>query len=422
MMKFKKIFSSLCGNAIEWYDYLLFIYLAPIFSQQFFPAHSKLTALIISLAIFAVSNLSRPLGGLLIGSLSDYYGRRYALLITIILMTLASFAMAIAPTHGSVGMLAGLFILVIRLMQSIAVSGEFNTASVYLCESAKNNRAFYGSLVSASASVGAVFGAMTVYLLRHSLSDLQLANWGWRLPFLLAALFSVYVGYLRFMQCDNLEMCDSVSRPWRLVTKILSSHRGAVLVAIAYTSIMSIGNYFIFSYFNIYQIEVLHFNVDHVMGINIICILLSLIAIPLFGLLADKLGTNRCYMMGVLCLLCTIPGLFYGLSVNSIVIMFLSQCIFVLLISMVAAALPMMLNQLFPEALRTTGTALAYNIAIVGFGGTAPLVALSLVQYTHIQLMPGYYLMLCCALAIIAHYFKTIRALGRQALVSFKSP
>ncbi len=401
-MNYKQLIPSLSGNAIEWFDYLLYVYLAPTFSMQFFHTQNKMNALIISLAIFAISNVARPIGGFFIGLMSDAFGRRKALLLTIIMMTSASLAMSLVPTYETIGAFAPFLLLLIRLVQSLAVSGEFNATSVYLYENASNNKpSFYTSLVSASATFGVTIGATSVYCLHLVLSESQISSWGWRLPFLLAALCSAYIGYLRFKHCNELTN-NKKNRPLLLALHLFKNYKTSLLMAFAYTSILSIGNYFIFSYFNIYQTELLHFDTKVVMSINIICLLLSIIAIPLFGILADKQGRKKCVNIGLISLLITTPVVFFGLSSDSVITMFMSEFVFVMLISMIAASLPMTLNHLFPKKIRNTGSAFAYNMAMVLFGGTAPLVAVSLVRLTHINIMPGLYFTLCCVLVLAA--------------------
>src|SRR6476661_10591511 len=184
----KVVLASFIGNFVEWFDYAAYGYLAAVISTVFFPETDKTTALLATFAVFAISFLVRPLGGVVWGHIGDKVGRKQALSLSILIMSGATFCIALLPSYGAVGVFAPILLLLVRVVQGFSASGEYAGAAAFLAEYAPDKRrGVYTSIVPASTAAGLLFGSILIAVLHAVLSSEQLHSFGWRLPFLLAA-------------------------------------------------------------------------------------------------------------------------------------------------------------------------------------------------------------------------------------------
>ena len=197
-MNNRTLLAVLGGNSLEWYDFMIYAGLAPIISRVFFPHVDTHSSLILTFGVFAIGYLSRPLGGLLIGYLGDRLGRRKALILSISLMALPTAAVGFLPTYSQIGIAAPLLLLALRLIQGFAVGGEFPSAMSYLAEIApRERRGYVGSFAMVGVLVGLLLANIVTLSANTILTAAEMADWGWRVPFLLALLLAVLVIYLR---------------------------------------------------------------------------------------------------------------------------------------------------------------------------------------------------------------------------------
>lgn len=224
------------GNGFEWYDWTIYALLAPWFAKAFFPANIASAALLSSFAVFAVGFLARPLGGLVLGWLAERRGRAASLKLAITLMTVAGLAMGLAPTASAIGAWAPVFIVVVRLVQGFAFGGELPAAVSYLAYFAPPNRAArYLSWYGVSMASATLFGSVLILVVNWLLTDHQMAQYGWRIPFILGAVIAGYGLYVRTRAPEDLRPARSTPREhWR--TLVRDSPRGIVVTAVAAAS------------------------------------------------------------------------------------------------------------------------------------------------------------------------------------------
>ena len=194
------------GNVLEWYDFAAYGFLATTFAANFFPSGNHLLSLMASYSVFAVAFVTRPLGSLLFGHVGDRIGRRMALLISVAAMAVPSFAIGLLPTYASIGMLAPVLLIVLRMMQGVSVGGELTISMVYLGErSADHHRGASASLSFLGAVIGTLVGSLLISVLDDALGAEAIRAWGWRIPFLGSALLGAVGLALRLARLEEVE-------------------------------------------------------------------------------------------------------------------------------------------------------------------------------------------------------------------------
>lgn len=398
--------ASFIGNFVEWFDYASYGYLATIVAAVFFPKSNAITGLLAAYAVFAISFIVRPIGGVVWGHFGDKVGRRKALSLSILIMSCSTFLIAFLPTYAQVGMTAPLLLLIVRVVQGFSASGEYAGASAFLAEYApEGKRGFYTSIVPASTAAGLLFGSILVAVMHAVLSSQQLQDFGWRLPFLLAAPFGLVGRYIRVRLEDTpkfkaLEGAHHVAQA--PASELLSRHRGKMLIAFGVTCLNAVAFYLVLSYMPTYL------STEMGMGEtdSFIAATISLAAyigfIFLMGSLSDRVG-RKTMLIGasIMFAILTVP-LFKGLVGASFVTIVLIQVAFGALLTMNDGTLPCFLSEIFPTRVRYSGFALTFNAANALFGGTAPLVATWLIGVTGSKLAPAWYLVGAAGVALIA--------------------
>ncbi|MBS9778642.1 MAG: MFS transporter [Gammaproteobacteria bacterium] len=405
--------SSFIGNFVEWFDYAVYGYLAAIIATVFFPESDKTTGLISTFALFAISFIVRPFGGVFWGYVGDRFGRRIALAVSIVVMSGATFCIALLPTYQAVGILAPILLLVIRIIQGFSASGEYAGASAFLAEYApKDKRGIYTSLVPASTACGLLVGSLLVTGLYAFLSDAQLHSWGWRLPFLLAAPLGLVGRYIRLHLQDSpafLEMAaefEETEKEQKVpVIDLLTTYRRQTLIACGVTSLNAVAFYLILSYMPTYLSVEVHLS-EHLSFMATVVSLLTYIGfIFIMGKWSDKIGRKKTLSLAsILFIVLTIP-LFSLLDTESFIQILIIQIIFGAILSMNDGTLPCFLSELFPTHVRYSGFALSFNTMNAICGGTSPLIATWLISVTDNKISPSWYLMFIALIALITISF-----------------
>lgn len=396
------------GNALEWYDFLLYAYFAPIIAPLFFPAKTPLISLLLTFSVFALGFLIRPLGAILIGQWGDRYGRRKALLISISLMTIPTVAIGFLPSYATIGIAAPILLMLIRFIQGFAVSGEIASAACYLVEHAhKNRRGYAGSLIMSSAILGILMGASITTLQTQLMPEALLHDWGWRIPFLLAGIFGILGIWIRLRAIESpqfIALPEIMKAPVKI---LLRKYPKYLLQGIGLTLIVAIGNYYFIAYFTTYLVQSIKLDLNDALLINIIAMVFFIIFTPLFGLLSDRFGRRRLFLISTVMMFIGAPLVFYWLLQKTFLSCLLAEISFAVILAANDGLILTALTELFPTNLRATGASLCYNISLALFGGTAPLVAITLTQLTQNLFIPAWYIMLGALISFIsAYYFK----------------
>ncbi|EIK52272.1 general substrate transporter [Stutzerimonas stutzeri TS44] len=414
--------ASFMGNFVEWFDYAAYGYLAAVIAVVFFPATDKTTGLLATFAVFALSFIVRPIGGIVWGHIGDRYGRRNALSLSILIMSGATFCIAFLPTYAQVGMLAPLLLLLIRLVQGFSASGEYAGAAAFLAEYAPDRkRGFYTSLVPASTAAGLLFGSLFAAGLYSQLDSEQLHSWGWRLPFLLAAPLGLIGRYIRlhledtpkFQEMEKaLEHKATQHRP--PISELLGVHRKRVLVAIGVTCLNAVAFYLILSYMPTYLSTELGMSETDSFLASTVSLATYIGFIFLMGILSDRFGRKTMLIAASLLFLAVTVPLFSALEGQAFAFILLIQIAFGLMLAMNDGTLPCFLAEVFPTRVRYSGFAFSFNTANALFGGTAPFIATWLISQTGNKLAPAWMLVAAAGVALLAMLY--IRETAHQAL------
>ena len=421
LLKSKKpVFSATIGSVLEWYDFLLYAYFAPLLAPLFFPGENQFVSLILAYSALAIGFLVRPLGAIVIGRMGDTQGRRKALIFTIVVMTASTVALGLLPTYATVGVWAPILLVLMRCLQGFAVSGEINSAASFLVEhDRKNRRGFSGSLVMASGFLGILLGALVVTLCSSLLSTETLQSGGWRIPFLLSFVFGIIGFFIRLRAIESpyfqslLIEKQEVKAPLKnLFTQHFSLTTKAVLIA----SIVATSNYIFLSYFNVYLEKSAGFTLGKATLINSVGIILFIISILFSGFLSDKIGRKRLFIIGSSLLFIVTLPVFSLLSLHTVQYALLAELLFALVLGIPNGIILTLLAELFTTNIRNSGAAISYNVSQAIFGGTSPLIALSLVHWLQRDNAPAIYIMLCALLSLAV--VVTIKETHNQPLKS----
>jgi MHS family proline/betaine transporter-like MFS transporter len=394
------VVASSVGNALEWFDIIVYASFAVVISKLFFPDASGVTALLFTFGAFATSYLIRPLGALVLGSYADRSGRKNALTLTIALMTLGTAIMAFAPTAATIGPAAGLVILASRLLQGFSAGGEFGTATTFLVESAPDRKAFYASWQVATQGAAMFLASLFGFALNLGLTPEQLSAWGWRVPFIFGLLVGPVGLYIRLRMSETaeFEQSEHVKSP---VMTTLTQHTGRVLSAAAAVGLASILVYLILYMptFSVTNLELPRY--AGFLG-GIISGLVTLIGVPFVGRLADRIGPIRIMLVAAVSTLVLAAPLFLVLVANpSVLVLTLVQIVLGVLMAFYFGPLPALLTSMFPTAVRTTGLAISYNLGVTLFGGFAPIILTWLIRRTGSLLSPSYYLTVVALVSLL---------------------
>lgn len=402
--------ASFIGNFVEWFDYASYGYLAAIIAVVFFPASDATTGLLATFAVFALSFVIRPLGGIFWGHLGDRVGRRSALSLSILLMSGATFCIAFLPSYQQVGMLAPLLLLLIRLVQGFSASGEYAGAAAFLTEYApEGRRGLYASIVPASTAAGLLFGSLFVVMLHAWLTTEQLHSWGWRLPFLLAAPFGLVGRYIR-LHLEDTPQFRSMARQMERkapdsaipIRVLLTTYRSKVVIAFGVTCLNAVAFYLILSYMPTYLSAELGVPETESFMASTVSLTAYIGFIFLSGALSDRLGRKTMLIAASLCFIVLTVPLFMLLDHAGFLTLILIQIVFGALLTLNDGTLASFLSEIFPTRVRYSGFAFSYNMANALFGGTAPFIATWLISVTGSKLAPAWYLVLASVVALMA--------------------
>lgn len=400
------IAASFIGNFVEWFDYAVYGYLAATIATVFFPDSDRTTGLLLTFAVFAISFFVRPLGGLVWGSLGDRLGRRTALSYSILVMSAATFCIALLPSYAAVGLLSPVLLLVVRVVQGFSASGEYAGASSFLVEYApRGRRGIYAAVVPASTAAGLLFGSLIAAGLTGLLSDPQMHSFGWRLPFLLAAPMGLVGRYIRYRLEDTpaflaLEQDDEVARTPAL--EMFRVHRKALLLALGAALLNAVAFYVLLSYMPTYLSEELGFGQTESFLATTVSLATYIGFIFLTGLASDRVGRRTMLLAAsVMFVVFTVPA-FALLDRAGFLVVVLLQVVLGGMLTLNDGTLPSFLAEIFPTKVRYSGFAVSFNVANAVFGGTAPFVATLLISSTGSHIAPAWYLVAAAAVSGLA--------------------
>ncbi len=402
----KVVAASFIGNFVEWFDYAVYGYLATTIAAAFFPEVDRQVALLNTFALFAVSFLVRPVGGFVWGFLGDRIGRREALSWSILIMSLATFCIALIPSYGQIGVWAPILLLLIRVVQGFSASGEYAGASAFLVEYAPaNKRGLFAAVVPASTACGLLLGSLLAALLSGLLDSDQMTSWGWRLPFLLAAPMGLIGRYIR-TRLEDTPVFQELAQQDEVVKAptgdLFRNYWRSLVLAVGAVLLNAVGFYVILSYMPTYLSEEVGLDATASYLATTLALITYIGFILLTGMASDRFGRRRVLISASVCfVLFTVPA-FVLLNTDNFIVILLVQILLGGMLTLNDGTLPSFLAEMFPTKVRYSGFAVSFNLSNALFGGTAPFMATLLIKWSGNDLAPGWYLMAAAVVSLIA--------------------
>lgn len=369
--KKKSLFASAVGNVLEWYEWSAYAVFAPFIAAVMFNNSDPISALLSTLAVFAVGFLMRPLGGIVFGRIADRRGRKFVLVTTMLMMATGSLVIGIMPTYESIGAWASLILLAARIMQGFAHGGESATAYSYVGEIAPpHRRGMWGSVAFIAIFGGSVLAYSIGGAVTSSLSETAVAEWGWRIPFLIGACLALVALYLRrsMDESDVFDAHQEQPEQPRIPRKTVVR---AILLMIGMTSGITAAHYTWTSYVSTYAITQEGMDPDVAYWMSVIAQSIALISLPFWGMLSDRIGRRpMLFAFAGLMLVLQLPLTMMISSAGWTLLV--ATTVALLVISVPASVLSATLSESFPTRLRTQAIGFAYSFSVAVFGGTAP--------------------------------------------------
>ena len=367
------------GQIIEWFDWSVYAIFAPYFAQQFFPSSSPLAALLATYVVFGVAFVVRPIGGIAFGYVADRAGRRPAFTASILLMAAGMATISVIPTYATIGLAAPVLLSVARLAQGLSAGGEMPAASAYLTESAPpQRRGFYSSFIWLGVGAGTLLAMLAGMGLTLLFSPDQLADWGWRIPFGLGALFCLYGLRLRRTlpetEAYRREHNRQIPGPRPGLRVLIRAHPGGVLRAIGFSVGGTVAFYTLAAYLPGALRASVGISASTAFAITAIALVVFIVQMPLWGHLADRFGRRPIMAtgaFGIALMMAPVANAMSGTTTEVILVL----CIAMTFGAMASAPASAVLAEQFPTSVRALGIGLPYSLATSVFGGTAPYLA-----------------------------------------------
>jgi MHS family proline/betaine transporter-like MFS transporter len=397
----KLIVAVSLGNALEWYDISSYGFFAVYVAKAFFPNEDATVSLLLTFGTFGLAFLVRPIGGLVLGAYADRHGRKASLMISIVLMTIGTLAIAVMPTYGTIGILAPIAVLIARLLQGFSAGGEFGSSTAFLVEHAPERRGFIASWQFASQGLGQVLSSAFGVGLISWLTPADMGSWGWRIPF----FFGVLVGPVGIYIRNHLE--DATPPPAAKrdspISQVFLHQKLRVILGIGALAVSTAVNYLIV-FMPTYVVKTL--NLPPIIGYE--ATLAGAIAVtlltPMAGIVSDRIGrTTHMIAINVLLLLSITPAFLLLTKTPTPTVIILAVLWLATLKALYFGPLAALMSELLPAATRATGLGLGYNIGVTVFGGMGPVTMTWLGTIAFIgDLSPAWYLTIVGFLSLSA--------------------
>ncbi len=389
------------GNALEWFDLVVYGFFAVIISKLFFPAGNDTVSLLVTLGTFGVSFFMRPLGAIVLGAYADRAGRKAALTLSILLMMAGTLIIAILPVYATIGLAAPLILVLARLMQGFSAGGEFGSATAFLAEHVPGRRGFFASWQIASQGLTTLLAALFGVVLTGKLSPEQMMSWGWRVPFFFGLLIGPVAWYIR-TRLDETPECLAAETTASPLRDTFASHKLRLVIAIGLVVLGTVSTYLVL-FMPTYGVKQLGLSPSVSFAAILLVGAIQLVFAPVVGHVSDRRGrTGIMLVSAVLLLVLIYPAFAYLVAHPTFETLIAIQIVFAFLMTGYFGALPGLLSEIFPVATRTTGMSLAYNIAVTVFGGFGPFIIAWLISATGTKTAPSFYMMFAAVISLVA--------------------
>ncbi len=400
----RAIVGGTIGHAIEFYDFAVYGFLAVYIGHQFFPADNETASLLSSFAVFGLAFLARPIGGFIFGPLSDRIGRKRVLVIVLTMMSTCAVLIGLLPSFASIGIAAPTLLVLLRCLQGLSAGGEYASGSAFLLEYAAGGRRAFGmSWITFASAVGFSIGLLIVTVLTASIGVDGMNEWGWRLPFLLAAPLAIVALYIRARLEDTPEFTELVAEGRvepHPVKKLFSRARPLWLI-VGIGALHTGSFYTVFTYLPTYIGTVNEYGATFSLISTLIAAVAVMITLPTAAIIADKIGRRPILITGSVSFAILVFPVFFIMTLGNPFLTIIGQLLLGVSAAVYLAASAVSMPELFPVAIRGTGVAIGFNIPNALFGGSVPFIATFLIAQTGLITSPTWYLLALAAGAVV---------------------
>jgi MFS transporter, MHS family, proline/betaine transporter len=397
--------AGMIGNVLEWYDFAVYGFFAATIGKHYFPSDDPTVSVVAAFGVFAIGFLARPIGAVILGHLGDLLGRRRVMMLSIMLMAVPTFLIGVMPTYDTLGVMAPVILILLRLVQGASVGGELTSSVTFMIEEAapEKGRTLAGSWSFSGAIGGVLLGSLVGTLITSVLTPEQVESWGWRVPFLAGVVIAITGMILRRDLSRGEEKLHYAKGLGELpLLRAIREHRGDFLRAIGITAFDAAGFYLLFVYITTYLSDVTHVPGQEAFEINTISMVVLVVLIPLSAWAGDRIGPQRmCLASSGAGIVLTIP-LFMLMDHGDPALSLVGELCFALLLAPFIAGFGTRMALLFPRDIRMSAFSVSYNIGLAVFGGTAPMLASYLIERGAGNLSPAYLLTGAAAISFVS--------------------
>jgi MFS transporter, MHS family, proline/betaine transporter len=396
------ILAAIVGNVMEWYDFSVYGFLAVIIGRHYFPDSDPSISLMAAFGAFAVGFVTRPVGGLIIGRIGDLFGRRRALIISMLAMAAPTMLLGLLPTYAAIGIAAPVAVVILRLVQGLSAGGECSSTMVFLAENAAPGRRGITAVWGVWGGIaGTLLGSGVSALIASLMSEAQLSNFGWRLPF----LFGGAVAITGYMIRRGLHADTPAGASQQPVRDTFGRHRWDVAKVALLNVSLAVTFYTVFVYSVTYIRKIDHLPTSTALELTTAGMAMLLVTMPAGAWLSDRLGRKPLIIASSAILTFGAVPIFHLLHSDVVASILLGIAIAVIAIGLLNGSLIAATVELVPRAVRCTGVSVAFNAAIALTGGTTPLVAAWLIRATGNPIAPAYWVAAGCAITLFTALF-----------------
>ena len=410
----RAVIAASAGNALEWYDFTVYALFAVYIGQNFFHNADPTVQLMASFLAFGLGFVVRPLGALILGSYGDRAGRKAALTLTIMLMALGTLLIAAAPPYAAIGVGAPLLIVCGRVLQGFSAGGEVGGATAFLVEHApEGKRGQYASWLQASMGISNLMGALVATVVTTMLTEAQVGEWGWRVPFIIGLAIAPVGLWMRRALDETPHFREEQERQARsnekakaLLLRVFKEYPKELVSGICMSVLWAIGPYSLIIFMPIYVQKSMGFASSQAFMAALIGNVFLIGGCVFAGTLSDRFGRRAILRTGAALMLVSVYPLMMWLQAShTLTTLIIVQSLFCLMVSLYVGVAPAALSEVFPTAVRSSGMSLSYNAAVTVFGGFAPAILTWITYTTGVAFAPALYVMGASVVALVSLTF-----------------